>query len=344
MRVTDLRQETLKLAQLSASDAPVVSCYLDLRCGSTTALWNQAAAVRDRLRGTELRSFVDVMNRVDDFLLVGLKPDSQGAAVFSRGGNRPYFLALQFRVPVETSLQVQSEPCIFGLLALLDTYENYVVLHTCTDIARIVEVHLGVPVNETVWHRQRGCAASSETRQRFLAEQSRLLDQVVSAGQYRHLILSGEPATTKQLMAVLPNALAAKVIAVVNGSTGYDADCIARTTLPAFMQYEELESLAWARALKLATLGKSLAVKGGFATSLALKNDDAKMIILDANVFAPQARNEQGDALRQEVLRMAVRNGCAIEIVTKANALSGCGGIGAFLRDFRQPASQIAVA
>ncbi|HLH06532.1 MAG TPA: hypothetical protein VKW78_04795 [Terriglobales bacterium] len=343
MRVTDLRQETLKLAQLSASDAPVVSCYLDLRCGSAAALWDQAAMVRDRLRGSELRSFVEAMSRIDDFLSAGLKPDSRGAAVFVRGGNRPHFLALQFLVPLATSLQLEPEPCIFGLLELLDEYENYIVLHACTDIARIVEIHLGVAVNETVWHRQFGSPASSET-QRFLVEQVRLLDQVLSAGQYRHLILSGEPAATGQLMHILSNALAAKVIAVVNGSADYDANCIARTTLPAFMQYEEMESLARARALKRATLGKGLAVKGQFATLLALKSDDAKMIIVEANAFAPRSPMDQGDGLRQEVLRLAVRNACAIEIVRKANALSGCGGIGAFLRDVRQPASQIAAA
>ncbi len=145
-------------------------------------------------------------------------------------------------------------------------------------------------------------------------------------------------------MQMLSNALAAKVIAVVNGSADYDASCIARTTLPAFMQYEEMESVARARALKRATQGKGLAVKGEFATFLALQNDDARMIVVDANSFKPQSRADRVDQLRQEVLRMAVRNGCAIEIVRKANALSGCGGIGAFLRDFRQPASQIAAA
>ena len=287
---------------------------------------------------------MDAIARVDGFLSVGLKPDSQGVAVFSRAGNRPHFIALQFRAPVATSLQLQPEPCIFGLLEVLDSYENYVVLNISDDIARIVEVHLGAPVNETVWRRQLGCPTTSETRQRFFAEQIRLLDQVISAGQYRHLILAGEPAATKRLMAILPNALAAKVIAIVNGSSGDDADCIARMTLPALMQYQELESLAWARALKRATLGKGFAVKGEFSTLLALKNNEAKMIIVEANAFAPQSPTDRGDGLRQEVLRMAVRNGCAVKIVTKPNALNGCGGIGAFLRDFRQPASQIAAA
>src|SRR5579884_371677 len=77
MRVTDLRRETLKLAQLSASDAPVVSCYLDLRCGDTAGLWSRAASVRQRLRDSELRGFIDAMTRVDDFVSVGLQPDSQ---------------------------------------------------------------------------------------------------------------------------------------------------------------------------------------------------------------------------------------------------------------------------
>ncbi len=73
-----------------------------------------------------------------------------GLAIFARSRRQPFFLPLQFRVPLPNWVSVNTTPNIYHLVELKDTYRRYVLLIFREESARILGVNLGA-VMEDVW-------------------------------------------------------------------------------------------------------------------------------------------------------------------------------------------------
>ncbi len=200
---------------MGETEAPVISCYLNLETGEPG--WRNAYEERVRLLKASLtgasRGHLDEgLHQIETFLGSGLLADAKGAAIFSRGGERPFFRQLQFRVPLPNWVAVASTPNIYHLVELKDTYHRYVVMISTEESVRVLGVNLGA-VTEEVWRtrpelrrrvgrewtKQHYQSHRAERTNQFVNEQIRMLDHQMSSGGYAHLILAGNPRVTAQI-------------------------------------------------------------------------------------------------------------------------------------------------
>ena len=103
MELKELQQHVRTLATLEETSSQVISCYLNLEAGASgyrNALDERAGLLRKTFTGEARKDFEAALGRIEDFLNAELRPGTKGVAVFSRAGAQPFFLPLQFRVPL----------------------------------------------------------------------------------------------------------------------------------------------------------------------------------------------------------------------------------------------------
>src|SRR5262249_52319323 len=168
------------------------------------------------------------LRQMEGFLGSGLLTQTKSVAMFGRGGERPFFLPLQFGVPLPNWIAVSATPCIYHLVDLEDTYACFVVMLATDKCVRILGVHLGAVVEDIrsqrselrlrvgrEWTKQHYENHRRERTHRFVNEQIRLLNRVVAKREYGHLFLAGNPRVTSQIKNALPHHLAAKLVDVL---------------------------------------------------------------------------------------------------------------------------------
>ena len=156
MELKELQQHIRTLATLEETSSQVISCYLNLEDGTAgyrNALDERAGILRKTFAGEERKDFEKALGRIEDFISTGLRPGTKGVAIFSSGGAQPFFLPLQFRVPLPNWIVAGSTPNIYHLVELKDTYHRFVLLISTEESARILEVNLG-EVTEELWRER----------------------------------------------------------------------------------------------------------------------------------------------------------------------------------------------
>ena len=118
VQLDDLQQQVMTLANLKEAEEPVVSCYLDLRSRYRESLNDRVRAVKNQLDRRMRLPFWEALGRIEVFVGTGIRPESRGAAIFSRGGEHSFFLPLQFEVPLSTWVTVSARPHIYHLVEL----------------------------------------------------------------------------------------------------------------------------------------------------------------------------------------------------------------------------------
>ena len=117
MELESLQQHIRTLATLPETDAPVISCYLELNKGrlkDRNAFDQQVRSLQLGLVGASRQDFADAVQRIETYLANELLPDATGLAVFSRAGDSPFFLPLQFHVAVPNWVAADSTPNIYS--------------------------------------------------------------------------------------------------------------------------------------------------------------------------------------------------------------------------------------
>ncbi|MFN8439562.1 MAG: hypothetical protein U0175_02245 [Caldilineaceae bacterium] len=376
MELKTLQKQIRALATIEENADPFVSCYLTLTPEPMS--WREIYdkrlyLLRRSLRGDARWAFEEAVGKIEAFLAKELANESRGVAIFARGGEKPFFLGLQFQVPLPTWINVNSTPNIYHLVELKDTYHRFVVMLTTTDRARILEVNLGA-VTEEIW-RQRPAMRKRVGREwtkehyqnhqreqtdRFLKEKISILDNLMRAGGHTHLILVGQPWETERISRALPKRLATKVIDTIPASGNEPISDVVSTTLARFIETEERESQEIAEVLYQEILSDGLAVVGTQATLDALRRYQVDVLVM-AQSYAPQfgwccndcatlavSRNAPHSCahckgylfhsvdLREELVRLAEQQSAKVEVVMHNEALIELGGIGALLR-YRLP-------
>ena len=372
MELKNLRQHIRTLVTLEETEAPVISCYLNLEGAESApgkALDARVRSLRRSLAGKPLQYFEEALVPIDSFVRTELLLDAKGAAIFSRGGNEPFFLPLQFRVPLPHWITVSSTPNIYHLVELKDTYHRYVVL-LCTDkSARILEVNLGAVTEELwkdrpelrqrvgrVWTKERYQSHLWERTNQFVNEAVEILGQLMSAGGHTHLILAGNPQMTSWVRRALPQRLEAKLVDTVGASVHDQLSDIVAATLFSFVEQEEQESLAMVEQLQQKINTYGLAVIGTLASLAALQRQQVDVLILAKayhsepgwsclacgalciNSQKPPACAACGDHglreldTKEELVRLAELTGCKVETVSHSDVLIRFGGVGCLLR------------
>lgn len=340
MDLQHLQQHIHTLASLEETGTPVISCYLN-RAEEAEQNWHflteKERVLRRTLPPKARQHFDAAFQQIESFLEHQVMPAAKGVAIFARSGDKPFFLPLQFHLPLPTWLSVSTMPNIYHLVELKDTYHRYVILISTESSARIVEVNLGA-VTQALWHerpelrkRVGGEWAKEQYQEhrrqetaQFIQEKIKLLEQLVTAGGHTHLILAGNARITAQVRKALPSQLKEKLIDIVVTKTDADMDSVVAATLSQFIAWEEEDSVALADKLFREILSGGLAVVGPTACLQALAQKKADALII--------AREMPNVILRERLVKLAMQQECHVEVVNDSPLLMEFDGAGCLLR------------
>ncbi len=385
----ELKQHITILASVEETDAPFISCYLNLEDDQDN--WRQTINDRARLlrlilKGDDLDDLEYALDKIETCMATELLPESKGVAIFVRGiFGGAFMLPMQFAAPLPNWITVYPTPNIYHLVELKDTYHRYVVLLAMPDFARIMEVNLGA-VSTAAWlerpesHRRVGTQWSRSHYQinqphrgdRFVREKIAVLEKLMSAEGYTHLILAGDPVITQRVRRSLPENLANKLVDVIPAAERDHHADVVMATLSSFIEHEELESQTIAERLIEGLSSQNLAVAGSTDTLGALRWSEVDTLVMTSNYHPSPgwrctACHDIGIELpetevcpacgkhtvrpmdmREELLRLAGRQECQVEVVEQSDALMSLGGVGCLLRSLpessNKPQAAVAIA
>ena len=378
--MSELQNHIRTLASVEETEAPLISCYFDMRkrpLGYLDQLEARIRLLRKTLSPSLLGDFEQAAARIAICLGEPIAPATQGLAVFARGGKQPFYLSLEFEAPLPNWVAVGSTPNIYHLVELKDNYDRYVILLTTETSARIIGVNLGSVTTQLLqsrpdlrrragreWTKEHFQNHRRERTRQFIHDQIRSLDQALSAGGYGHLILAGNPQMCAAVRKVLPRKLADMLIDSVPAGAGDRVSDIVSSTLLTFLEHEEEESQAVAEKLIRQIHTHGLAVAGARASMDALKAAQADFLIvlksydagqgwecrecgkLEFDLPRPNKCPACGTSrirdfdIRGELVRLAEQQQIGIEVVEHNDSLMSLGGIGCLLR-YRAPGNYL---
>jgi len=299
----ELRRNIGLLACVDETEAPFVSCYLNLEQGEYSyrkALEERALAMRSTLEGDARLDFDAAIGQIHDYLDGMLQPGAKGVALFSRhyrGG--AFFLPMQFAAPLPNWIAVYPSPNLFHLMALKDTYHRYVVLLASQAWVRILEVNLGAATTKAwteqpelrervgrEWTKAHYESHRRERTSRFLKEQVDLLERLMRAGGHTHLILAGDPRLTGEIRRTLHKSVAAKLVDTIPVASRDKPDDVVAATLSAFIECEEQESQAVASRFVQGIRTQGRAAAGATACLEALREQRVDMLLLSRDLLS----------------------------------------------------------
>ena len=260
MEVKTLQHHIAALAALEETDAPVLTCYLTLEKGALAypdVLAERIPTLKESLHPSKRFQVDAAFSTIEGYLQERRGAGSLGLALFSRAGKQPFFLPLEFRVPLPSRMSVSLKPDIYHLAEIKDNYDRYVVLLCAEESAGILEINLGSITHEVwrarpellrrfgkEWTKEHYQNHRRERNQQFIREQIRVADRLMSTGGYRHLILAGATRVTASIMQALPKHLLARLVDVVSTRVADKLSDVVAATLQPFLEHEEKESQA----------------------------------------------------------------------------------------------------
>lgn len=368
----ELKQHINLLANVEETDAPFISCYLNLEDGPTSwrkSLDDRTRILRRLLKGNNLADLEEALGKIEAWLASDLLPEAKGVAIFARGS---FMLPMQFAAPLPTWIAVYPTPNIYHLVELKDNYHRYVVLIAKPDRACILEVNLGAAtiqawINEPdprarvrqEWSRPHYQVHQAHRGDRYVRGKIAVLEQLMRAGGHTHLILAGHPEITQRIHHALPKDLADKLVEIIPSVEGAKQADVVMATLSSFIKYEEQESRSAAECLLDGLRGHNLAVVGSAATLDALRWSEVDMLVMASDfqpdpgwictdckaygVEAPEnpvcpycaADSVRPQDIKESILRLAGQSECPVEVVEQSEALMSLGGVGCLLRTYR---------
>ncbi len=153
MEPKKLQDHIRNLAMMDETDGLFISCYLSTEKGAAGFhdYFNERwFLLKKSLPNSYHNSFNAAMRGIKGFLSKKQFQGAKGVALFSRNASQPFFLPLEFRIPLSNLIVMDLVPHIYPLVELLDTYHSYVVAIVSEDRARIIEIHTGT-VTESLW-------------------------------------------------------------------------------------------------------------------------------------------------------------------------------------------------
>jgi len=366
----ELRKQLRALASLGASEALMVSCYVSVEYGLARrdVIERRVRAIRATLPTSQRGELDGTMSRIYA-QLEQRSSRTRGIAVFARGGDTPYFLALEFRVPLPELVILDRAPVIYPLVELKDTFHRFVVVISTEASARILEVSLGAVTREiwtTVpalpedvrrqWSRDHYQNHRQDRAERFLKEKLDLLERLMSANGHTHLILAGNPRLTARIRDRLPDRLRAKLIDIVPAPAGSDHGDVVQAALASFIEQEQQESFDAADTLCREVRRGAMAEIGTLPSIEVLQRGQADLLVMTGSydpgrgwlcmicetvTTGPEQLSDTcshcggqlaGVDLREHLVQLAERTGCGFERVSHHDQLWELGGVGCLLR------------
>ena len=296
----ELKQQITVLASVEESDAPFISCYLNLENGQTgwrDVLEERARILRRILKGNDLDDLEEVLGKIESWMATDLLPEAKGVAIFARGTcGGSFMLAMQFAASLPNWIAVYPTPNIYHLIELKDDYHRYVVLLALQDRVSIVAVNLGAATVRawvdqsglrtrvgSEWARIHYCVNQAHRGDRFVHEKIAVLDELMRAGGHTHLILAGDPEITERLRHAMPKDLAEKLVDMAPDSARDLQTEVIIMTLSSFIEHEKHEYRSVTERLIEGLRSQNLTVAGSAATLDALRWSEVDTLVMASN-------------------------------------------------------------
>ncbi len=371
MDLKNLKQHIKSLITLQESDAPVISCYLNLtdKKALLQFLADKGAELNNSISEEERKDLDAVFKLIRSYIDNHQREKVKSIALFYRTGTKPFFKLLQFNVPLPNQISMGPSPYVFNLIELKDVYYRFVVLLTTESSARICEVNLGEITRQVLmerpslqrkslkeWSKMHYQHHRKEPRDRFIDEKIKVLDKLMSRGEYTYLIIAGEPRMIAKIKGKLPPHLKDKLIDTITASERDEINDIVRATLSTFIQFEAQESMNVTDLLLQEIKSHGMAVSGPVASLQALKTGQADLLVLakdykikpgwyckncgnigeiwpdNNNCPVCDSKTLKKIDLMEELVKAAEKYDCQIETVAHSDALKELGGAGCLLR------------
>lgn len=340
MDTKHLSKRIRELAFLEPNESPVISCYLNCghaRMNPLTEIEERAELAAMTLSGQAKRDFEDALDQIREWTDTKLRHNSRGAAIFSRWGDDPFFVPMQFARPLPTIFHVGDTPHIYPLVEFKDVYHRFVIVLMTEEEARIIETNIGQVTEAIVaerpdlrwrvgreWTKEHYQNHRRNRNDLFVKEKIRILDKLVSERRHTHLILGGSPKLVARMQKALPKRLREKVINTMIVDPRDGVSSVVREALQVFIEREQEESLANVERLEAAILSEGLGVVGYDAVKQALEFGQADLLLIQRDIDDPE--------IREELSKLAVKSGVEIETVADCAILEEYGGVGCLLR------------
>ncbi|MEM9479685.1 MAG: host attachment protein [Verrucomicrobiota bacterium] len=334
-----------QLVEISASEAPILSCFVNLdhpRHRGIAELESQMRLKARRISSEQTKALCDAHAQVEEYLANSLENESRSAVIYSRAGSEALFLAKQFEAPLKTEVIVDELPHIYPLIELKDVYHRFVIVITTEEEARILETVVGATTEETLakrpelrqrtgreWTKTHYRNHRMEREQQFIRDKIRVIEELMERGGYNHLVLAGSHKMVGRLRQTLPARLQERIIGTVHSNPEGGLNPILEEAMQQFANAESLESHNLVEELERAVLTDGLAVSGPDASHEALSHHYADILVIDQE-FADRK-------LRESLVRLAAVSGVRVETVKDSDVLKRLDGVGCLLR-YRPPA------
>jgi peptide chain release factor subunit 1 len=346
-----LRDLMRRLADLESTEAPILSCYVDVRPeaqGERPGERNELRVLRDRLdaiagqleaHGSARESFDRDRERIDALLEGEELNEVEGVAVFACDAIG-LWEAIGSQVEFDTTATAGPTADLFQLARLLDDQVSAVVAVVDTSTCRLFVTRRGGiterrgPSEGTEEHRRHDQGGWSQARyqrhvdtqdKRFAAEAAAAIDRLVRRERPAHVILAGDERAISYLDAELSETVRPLVEHVARIDMRASADEVREEIRPLLAGLEEADGQEAADRAIAGWRAGSLGVVGIDATMAALAMGQVDELVIDETVSTDEE-------LRGELIRRAAATDAHVEIVREHPALAAHDGVAATLR------------
>jgi peptide subunit release factor 1 (eRF1) len=355
----DVRQ----LAEFESPNHPVLSIYLNVD-PQQRSVDQYKTALRSLLSKADKAATEDT-KLVENFVETGFNRQGRGLVIFSCAAEN-FWWVQSLQVPVEDSVFVSFRAYIRQLARLLDTFEQYGVIHVDQEGVRLylfnmghleaVEGHVGEEIKQ---HRSGGWAAQRYQRRETEHARQNLQDAAEMAEEFyrkantRRLILAGTDKNVATFKDLLSHRLRSIVVGQINARANATPSEIGEKSLEIATAAEEAEEMAIATDLITLARKGGNAVLGLAETLTAVQSGRAQHIVTLADYAQPAYRfvdsgfillelNEESelqsgrlqplpDAV-DSVIRRALAQNIGVSILNQHEGLAAAGKIGALTR------------
>jgi peptide chain release factor subunit 1 len=346
-----LHDRIRRLAELEATEAPVLSVYLDLRpqaSGESPARLPALTILRDRLRqvrdtlpprGPAADSFSADSRRLWELVEDDELRSFAGLAVHACAA-REVWEVTQASVPFETQVSAGPIADLYQLARLLDEHETSVIAVVDTSTCRLFVtrrgglVERGGPDESPVEHTRHDTGGWSQARfqrhideqdKRFAKEAAGAIAQLVEREAAQRVVLAGDERAISALDEELPKQVHELVAHVERIEVDAGRDQVTEEIRPLLAAIEEAEGASVAdRALGAIRAG-GLAAGGLEPVMRALEMGQVLELVIDESADIDQQ-------IRSELVRQAALTDARVESVNRHPGLERFDGVVATLR------------
>jgi peptide chain release factor subunit 1 len=347
---TPLRQQLDRLAAFEATDAPVLSLYLDMRPDQhgrdNYDTWmRKTLTERARaLKGEARKSFDRDVERVTTYLAGEVRTTSNRLALVACSAAE-LFESVQLDVPIDQHwLFLGPVPHLYPLARLNDQYPRYAALLVDTNTARLFVFGLGVTETQREvrnaktrrssmggWSQARYQRHVENFHLQHFKEVVEVLDRVVREESLSKVIVACDPVSMSTLMEQMPKHLADKVVDVVHLGIDAPEHQVLTDTLEAMRERDAETDAEQVERLIGAWRAGGLGVVGPEATMAALARAQVEELLITATpALLKRTRPTQADVTPGDVDVATSAGGdvdperlkLADELVTKAQQQS----------------------